>query len=227
MTNYLQALTALEYLLGKAGESHWRDWLRQDIALWQSEKDVSHHLSAYGAMGSLNDVWISAEDGYISHAQEPWVNNLFDLLKGLCHRLASTPDEDQALGDPSISREYPIQLHGWRCLQCAHAETRPHDIDDYLAKEILPNLASRPKSEQDWRMLVDAAFTGLLDGLAAARGELTQTILKSGIKIADREGWMRPCPSCGSDNTAVYRWELAGTVFQASTDNLSLQKRAP
>jgi hypothetical protein len=252
MTKYIHALTALEYLLDKAGENHWRDWLRQDIDLWKSKKDVSHHLSAYGAMGSINDVWISVQNRHnITKAQEPWVDNLFEILKGLCFRLAHNPEKDEAIKDVNSNRYFPIfsafknnlskkgmddatsqlsirtsQLHGWRCLKCGHGETNSYDIDNYLAKALLPNLLNRAKNEKELKMLVDSAFTIEFEGIDEARNQTSQKILNSEIKIVDREGWMRPCPKCGSNNTAVYRWELSKNNFIASKDNLPLKKAA-
>lgn len=252
MTKYIQALTTLEYLLDKAGENQWRDWLRQDITLWESKKDVQHHLSAYGGMGSFNDVWICVQNRHnVTKAQEPWVNNLFELLKGLCFRLAHDPETDEAIKDDNGNRHFPIfsalenrfstkemdntasqlfmttsQLHGWRCLRCGHGETNSYDIEDYLAKVFLPKYLSNAQTEQELKALVDSAFTIEFEDIGETRNQLRQMIMNSGIKIVDREGWMRPCPKCGSDDTAVYRWQLSNTVFKASKDNLPIQKAA-
>lgn len=250
MTSYIEALTALEYLLDKVGETHWRDWLRQDMTLWESSKDVSHHLSAYGAMGSFNDVWLSVQNGYkITETQEPWVNNLFDMLKGLCFRLAKSPNREEAVKDVNSNRYFPIfrafknsfskkgignatsqlsmttyKLHGWRCLKCGYGETKPYYIEDYLAKMFLPDRLKNAKTEMDLKALVDSAFTIKFEGIGEARNQIRQMILDSSIKIVDRNGWMRPCPDCGSDDTAVYRWELIKNIFKASKDNLPLKK---
>ena len=233
MTQYIHALTALEYLFDKAGENHWRDWLRQDIDLWKSRKDVSHHLSAYGGMGSLNDVWICVQNKHtVTKEQEPWVNNLFEILKRLCFRLAHEPEKDEIVKDVNSNRYFPIvsafknnlskkgidnetnqlskttiQLHGWRCRKCGHEETNSYDIENYLAKMFLPKYLRKAEAETELIALVDSAFTIDFEGIDETRSQLRQTILNSGIKIVDREGWMRPCPKCGSDDTAVCRWK--------------------
>jgi hypothetical protein len=252
MTKYIQAITALEYLLDKAGENHWRDWLRHDMDLWESKRDVSHHLSAYGGMGSFNDVSICVQNKYnVTKAQEPWVNNLFEILKGLCFQLAHNPNKDAAVEDINGNRYVPIfsafinsfsgkdmdnaasqiamitsQLHGWRCLECGHGETNSYEIENHLARGFLPELLKSAKTGQELMALVDSAFTIEFEGLHEARNEVRQMILDSGIKIVDREGWMRPCPQCGSNDTAVYRWELKNKTFRASKDNLPLNKAA-
>lgn len=252
MTKYIHALTALEYLLDKVGENHWRDWLRQDIDLWKSKSDVSHHLSAYGGMGSFNDVWICVQNRHnVTKEQEPWVNNLFEILKGLCFRLAHEPEKDEVIKDVNSNRYFPIfsafknnlskkgmdnatnqlsittsQLHGWRCLKCGYGETKSYDIENYLAKVLLPQYLNNAKTEKELKALVDSAFTIEFEGIGETRNQTRQMILNSDIKIVDREGWMRPCPKCGSDNTAVYRWEFSKNNFNASKDNLPLKKNA-
>jgi hypothetical protein len=250
MTTYFQVLTALEHLLDKAGEKQWRDWLRQDITLWESKKDVTHHLSAYGGMGSFNDVWICVGNGYkVTKAQEPWVNNLFEMLKGLCFQLAHNPDKREAIQDINSNSYAPIfkgfvhsldksgidkeasqfsqimsKLHGWRCLKCGHSETKTYDIENYLARIFLPKYINNAKTEKELKSIVDSAFAIDFDGISQARSQLKQMILGSNIEIVDREGWMRPCKICGSDNTAVYRWELRNNIFYPSKDNVSLEK---
>ena len=241
MTTYIQALTALQYLFDNVGENHWRDWLRQDIMLWETDQDVSHHLSAYGGMGSINDVWICAENKHrITKIQEPWANHLLDLLKALCHRLAKTPNADQDIMDVIHNRRTSllnplkenaaaqismpgVQLHGWRCLNCGYGEVNTYEIEDYLAKIVLPDQLKNARTEQDLITLVDSALAFEFEDLNTERNQIKKMVADSSINIGDREGWMRPCPNCGGSDTAVYRWELSNNKFRASEDNLPLK----
>jgi hypothetical protein len=68
---YLDALKAMHELLGALGEQHWRSWIAQDIEEWESRKSASHHLSAYGGMGSFNDIGFD----------DVWLDTLFQDLK--------------------------------------------------------------------------------------------------------------------------------------------------
>lgn len=256
MTTYYQAIKALEYLLDKSGETRWRDWLRQDIFLWETKKDVEHHLSAYGAMGSINDVWISVQNGHsVTKIQEPWVDTLFELMKGLCYRLAENPNKDEFASDIGVGRYLPIlkasknnldngreidnvanqaaealsALSGWRCLKCGYSETNSYDIDCYLAKIVLPQYLSSAITEAELKGVVDAAFRIDFDMIDSLREQLNQTILDSEIQISQNSGWMRPCPKCGDNDTAVYRWEKVPgtrTTFHPSKGNLPLRKKA-
>ncbi len=77
MNQYEHCLIAMKRLLDAVGESHWAKWIDTDIKVWRANCDVSHHLSAYGGMGSFNDIWICrANQHTLTEAQEPWANTL-------------------------------------------------------------------------------------------------------------------------------------------------------
>ncbi|HEV8398520.1 MAG TPA: hypothetical protein VGQ18_01655 [Gemmatimonadales bacterium] len=65
----LQLLSTLEQitsLLRKHGEEHWLQWIVRDVTLIR-EGDfhgVEHLLSAYGGMGSFNDLYLCPENGH-------------------------------------------------------------------------------------------------------------------------------------------------------------------
>lgn len=242
MTTYFQVLTVLEYLLDKAGEKYWRDWIHQDMDLWQSRKDVSHHLSAYGGMGTFNDIWIIVQNGYnVTKGQEPWINNLFEILKGLCFHLAHSPEKDESIKDVESHRYHHIlgafknnfspkemddatiqfaailsQLYGSRCLKCSYSETSSYNIENYLARVCLSEYVSNAKTEAELMALVDSAFNIDFEGLEEERSQLRRSVSNSRIEMVDRESWMRPCPKCGSDDTAAYYWKLSDDVFLPS-----------
>ena len=55
--------------------------------------------------------------------------------------------------------------------------------------------------------------------------QLAATLRGSNIFLSDCVGWMRPCPNCGSDDTAAYRWKRATSWearFEPTDDNLPL-----
>ncbi len=56
MSQYEHSLIAMKRLLDAVGEAHWADWIHADIEHWRSKHSTSHHLSAYGGMGSFTDV---------------------------------------------------------------------------------------------------------------------------------------------------------------------------
>jgi hypothetical protein len=243
MATYLHVLKALEYLLDKVGESQWRDWLYEDIELWKAGNDVSHHLSAYGGMGSLNDFWISPLNGHaISEIQEPWINHLLTLLRNLCFQCAQAQRTEKSiktiivkthfsiLGFLAGSRMYRrkianktqaqvdlthIRLDGWHCLNCDYQEIQTRSIEATLAEIILPLQLSKARTGQDFIAIVDSTFSMEFTGIRTMREHLIDSIQKSEIKLAQREGWMRPCPECGSHDTEICHWEsIGGKLFR-------------
>lgn len=59
-------LTQTVALLERIGEEHWAAWLRSDLAHLQrgDAYGLDHLLSAYGGMGSLNDLTVTPANGH-------------------------------------------------------------------------------------------------------------------------------------------------------------------
>ncbi len=55
---YTEALICLRSILQTDHPEfkNWIDWLERDIEDWTQRREVSHHLRAYGGMGSFNDL---------------------------------------------------------------------------------------------------------------------------------------------------------------------------
>jgi hypothetical protein len=84
----LEALTAL---LKRYGVNHWAKWLAGDLVRIKSGDagGIDHLLSAYGGMGSFNDVYICPENGHVIVADEiKSVNDNFAELKSEVYALA-------------------------------------------------------------------------------------------------------------------------------------------
>jgi len=252
MTQYEQALIAMKQLLSTVGESHWAQWLEQDIRDWRAARDTTHHRSAYGGMGSFNDIWICRANSHaVSEAQEPWVNALFEWLKALCYFLVSHPSETFAVrqlaqhigrrdsslaafvgGDraPASMRGYVTddpKLQGWRCLRCGHSEVSSKDIETLLAQDLVPHTVFDSCEHSALSGLVDQILNRDIPRLEAIHECVDSAVAASGIVHNDRDGWMRPCPKCGRDDTAVYRWRLktnGGWHFDSSDDNVAMRQ---
>jgi hypothetical protein len=220
MNPYLDALNAMHDLLGALGERHWRTWIARDIDEWESQKSVQHHLSAYGGMGSFNDL------GF----EDVWLGTLFDDLKSACYHFAHHPTVkpnprvlERSMGSTGF------QLSGWRCLACGYGVVSHRDIDYFIARRVIRE-----------RLLAEAGRMRLREFVASvARSRPRDAVLtlervadwanRSGLNIRDSNDWLRPCPCCGSDDTAVYRWllvEEGDQRFVPSHDNLALRKGA-
>jgi len=252
MNQYEHSLIAMKRLLDAVGETHWAQWIAEDLELWRSERDTSHHLSAYGGMGSFNDVVISCGNEHsVTEITDAWANTLFEWLKSICHFLAKHPTDsftaemlaervgrhDSALaalvgGDqaPASMRGYanePRVLQGWRCLHCGRSEVSDRDIEYLMAQDLVPNMVFSSCGTCTLDELVDQTFASDIPGIESTRKTLAAAVSTSGILLITRDQWNWRCPSCDSDDTAVYRWNLNldnGCSFETSNDNLPLQK---
>lgn len=214
MITYFHVIKALEYLLDQAGELHWCNWLRVDIELWQSENDVSHHLNAYGGMGSLNDLWITTWNGRVnSESQKAWINETLSLLRHLAFQTAHYLKKKNgnvfsriAVNKVLWSSRRNLQLDGWRCLNCGYLETQVDGVDRFLARAVLPGEISRAKTESDLISVVEMVLSNPFSEIQKMREQVNAQIVESGIALTERNGWMRPCPHCGSNETEVCYW---------------------
>jgi hypothetical protein len=62
----VELLNATKLLLAKYGETQWSEWLAKDSLLIKNLDlhGVEHLLSAYGGMGSINDLLIHPTNGH-------------------------------------------------------------------------------------------------------------------------------------------------------------------
>ncbi len=241
----------MKRLLDAVGESHWSRWIGTCITAWHAKRDASHHLSAYRGIGSFNDIWICRANHHtLTEAQEPWANVLFTWLQSLCYFLAQHPNvsfdantlssaigkHDSVLaafveGDkaPASIRglaKASLELHGWRCLGCGHGETSSRDIETLIAQDVIPDRVFRSCELSTLDQLVDQVLACDMPELVILRRSLAVAAMECGVVLVDRDGWMSPCPNCGSGDTAVYRWRLMlndGLRFEPADDNLPMR----
>lgn len=59
-------LEQIEHLLMNHGEQHWSVWITRDMTAIKKHDShgIAHLLSAYGGMGSFNDLWLCAANGH-------------------------------------------------------------------------------------------------------------------------------------------------------------------
>jgi predicted nucleic-acid-binding Zn-ribbon protein len=216
--SYRNALEALHILLDGIGETHWRDWIAHDIVEWDAHRSATHHLSAYGGMGSLDDLYLSATSYAIPPGKQPWVQALFEGLRSISYVLAKTPASLGAIETWLVrigTWQRETRLQGWKCRACGYAEVTPEELETFVARhELRPAILDAFKRET----LPDLARTLLASEPAPApqRETIARTLDASGIEIRPREAWMRPCPKCGSGETEVNYWRLRGSRFEPS-----------
>jgi hypothetical protein len=212
--SYRDTLQAMHLLLDGVGETHWRDWIAQDIADWEATGSVAHHLSAYGGMASLNDVYLSAKEYTIPPGKEPWVQSLFEALRSTANSLASSPRFLSAFDAwlVRIGTWQKVRLQGWKCRSCGYAEVTPQEIETFLARQEMRCATLSAFKEGQLRNLVKQVLSPE-PGWETQRADVVRKVKASGIEIRSREGWMKPCPKCGGGETEVAYWTLHGDRF--------------
>lgn len=226
--NYLKSLQTLYYLLDSSGEDHWSEWIKRDIEMWEQNQDVSHHLSAFGGIGSFNDIWICEGNGHvIMKIQEPWINNAIDALKSISFSFAKFGKVDFLPYGNSL-------LQGYRCLDCGYSEITEYEIECYISKRVVGEMIRSAINRDELLNVVKKIHSLEIDGLEKEREKVKRLASESSITVTQREGWLRPCPKCDTDNTAVYRWVTKEKksffwknriLFTPSQDNLPLANR--
>jgi hypothetical protein len=230
MQPYLNALNAMHELLEALEEHHWRKWIAQDIRDWESQKTVQHHLSAYGGMGSINDI------GF----EDVWLGTLFEDLRSVCYHFAHQP-----IAKPNVSSlehdmgSVGFELSGWRCLLCGYGTVSHKSIDRFIARRVIRRLVLSEASGGRLQELVHSVVKSHPSDAVFTYDGVVSRVKASGLNIRDNDDWLRPCPSCGSNDTAVFRWLLSTKtgliqllksnrdegLFVPAPDNLPLRKK--
>jgi hypothetical protein len=213
-TTYLEALDATQRLLKSQNETHWRNWILRDIDEWKSSHSVSHHLSAYGGMGSFNDI------GF----ENPWIHYLFDDLKSACFFLARHPSHKAEANSirPSMGN-VGFNLQGWRCLACDYQVVSSYDIERFIACKIIREEILTALDSGLLEQLVESVIQQPPSHKIFTPAAVAIWAQRSGIELRHEKGWLRPCPKCKGNDTAVYRWNLiedGDFYFEPSTANL-------
>ena len=84
-------LEQIEHLLVAHGEQHWSAWIKGEITAIKKydAHGIGHLLSAYGGMGSFNDLWLCAANGHrIGESETKEVNATLSALRSEAYTLA-------------------------------------------------------------------------------------------------------------------------------------------
>ncbi|WP_321515970.1 DUF6966 domain-containing protein [Marinifilum fragile] len=223
MTLYPEILKVLRILLEKSDNTHWANWITQDIEEWNRSKSTKHHLSAYGGMGSINDLWVGGND-----IKGSWKNEIFDHSKSLAYALA----QRKGMGGSELVGISPNRhravIQGWRCLECGYGEVSKVEIESYIANKFVPILLRQKIESGDVCKIVNISELTIEEQVVEHRRKVISAVEKSEIRLIERaDKWMQPCPNCDSDNTAVYRWNFNENSdlgeITPSSDNLKLK----
>jgi hypothetical protein len=91
MDRLVELLKQLAVFLARYSRAHWVSWIERDIHLLENydPEGIEHFLSAFGGMGSLNDVYFSPQNGdAIESGDIEEQNGTFQSLLSECWQLA-------------------------------------------------------------------------------------------------------------------------------------------
>ncbi|WP_324027849.1 hypothetical protein QSV08_07850 [Maribacter sp. BPC-D8] len=218
--HYKIALEILKQLLEESGNTHWANWIDKDIKLWEATEDVNHHLSAFGGMGSINDLFVGGIDKV-----GIWNSKVFDTLKNLSWSLA----KQKITSAPTTLDFYKYgtgQLTGWRCINCGHARLNEKQIEQYLSYKYLPILIIDLINKDELQNLLPISNWIDKEQIKAERANIKEIINRSKIEILKSQSWLKTCPKCKSEDVCVYRWEFDSNnqTLLESKDNLEIRK---
>ncbi len=221
MTLYLEVLNVLKILLEESDNSHWANWINQDILEWNENKSTKHHLSAYGGMGSINDLWVGGND-----IDGSWKNAIFDHVKSLSYSLATRKGIGRAELVDTLSKGIIIQ--GWRCLECGYSEISKVAIETFVSNKMVPTILTEKIKNGNVKSILDISELKNNKQVEELRSKIISATENSGIKLTEGDGkWTLPCPKCKSDDKAAYRWIYQKNFEEEklipSNDNLKLK----
>ena len=219
--HYKISLGILKQLLEESDNSHWANWINEDIQFWESKKDVKHHLGAYGGMGSINDLFVGGSDKL-----GIWNNQVFVTIKTLSWSLAKQRI-NSAPTTPDFYQYGTGQMSGWRCRNCGHSRLDENQIEQYLSFKYLPQLITDLIRKDKLENLVPISNWIDNDEVKSVRIRIKDYLTKSEIEFSKFQSWLKTCPKCKSDDICVYRWEWNDTenTIIESKDNLKIKKR--
>ncbi|MDA0311477.1 MAG: hypothetical protein O2992_05110 [Gemmatimonadetes bacterium] len=215
------ALGALVRLLEYCGEARWLKWARGHLRSARAGVLDVTLLDAYGGFGSFNHLILDPASGHALEALEvPWANRLLATLGERVYQLALERTDERFAAEWVRPPDPPIQ--GWRCLECGHGEITDTDVEWWIARVLVPAYVADSSLAQDPE-LVMVVLSGQLIGAAESRADAISRAHASGIHYTFRDGEMRPCPSCESEETVDYRWIFAGGGLHPAEDNPELR----
>ncbi len=250
MSQYEMALGTLKHLLDAVGERHWAEWVQADLEEWRSWQSTRRHRSAYGGMGSINDLVIcDANKHRVTTLQEGWANMLLRHLLGLCSHLAQWPevtcraetlsrdlglkpsflrplfvDSTETYHDITVAR-VGHELLGRFCGECGRADATPWELAYFIAQDMIDVGLAEAFVENGGLAYIDRALGLKLDGVDRVRADLVQVIDESGIALPEERIWREPCVACGAEHGIRCRWQLSnvdGLRFVLTGGNLPI-----
>ena len=217
MTDYYKTtLEVLAKILQEENYDHWAKWMQEDIKLWEINKNVEHHLNAYGGMGSFNDVVIGGNDN-----EGIWKGYIFGHLQTLAYSLAKG-DSLESILERISNQNGDNEINGWRCRNCGDARMTDRDINLFIVHYFIPKLFVQYVIQDKLKEVINISKLIDSEEVITKKNQIASIIQEAKIILNLDDKWLLTCPSCGSSEVCVYRWNVLkdGSELIEGNDNL-------
>ncbi len=215
MHTYHKTLLLLKDLLHNSDNSHWEQWIDRDIYEWENSKSTSHHKSAFGGMGSINDLSVGGQ-GKVG----TWKNNMFDILKSISWTFVAKNKIQFPTATINI-------IEGAICRDCSYSEISENGIESYISNKHLPTIISTLLPTEQYFDLTNIETLTNKNEVTVDRQKLLTALTEAKINFSKPSVWLKTCPTCNSSNTCVYRWDISNNddnfFLTRSKNNLKIK----
>ena len=201
--HYKTSLLILHKLLQDSGYTHWRNWIAQDLMFWDKTKSTKHHISAFGGMGSINDIYVASTSSEIGI----WKNELFEITGSLSYYLANNKSEYEKPNLDFIKKNVN-EINGWNCEDCNHSGIDETNLNYFLAKQLLTDEFINYITEDKLLDIYNLESIIKSQKIRNIKSKTQDSIINSGIELSKNNTWNWKCPNCSSKRTRVYHWKL-------------------
>lgn len=222
MTDYYKtSLDILFRLLKDSGNDHWANWIKEDIENWIDNKNVDHHLKAFGGMGSINDLYVGKAD-----IIGIWKNKLFETIKILSWSLAKGKISTAPI-DKDFYKNGNREIRGWKCRSCGHSRIDKVDIEEYLSTKFLPYIIVDLIKKERFEEIINLDNFINIEEIKTTRELISKQITDQEIVLTSGSQWLWICPECATKDACVYRWnyDKESNKLIESNNNLKLRKK--
>ena len=220
MTDYYKiSLEVLSKILQEENYDHWATWMQEDLKFWENNKDVEHHLSAYGGMGSFNDVVIGSSDN-----EGIWKGQIFGHLQSVAYNLAKG-DSFETILERILNQHRADEISGWRCRNCGDARLTDRDINLFIANYFIPTFFVEYIKDDKLNEVINLIKLIDSEEVVNKKYQIISLINQVDIILNTDNSWLWTCPKCGSSEVCAYRWKVSedGSKLVESNDNLDIK----
>jgi hypothetical protein len=193
---YEQTLIGLKSVLEAAGSNSWSAWIGRSLDEWRTSGTCSVLRSAYGGMGSLNDLVVAGN----ADPRLVWLDPPLELLRAAAYQWSSVASDAPTTFKTTPASTHGLRLRWYECDAChlrvAGTFERAMAAADAWSSWAVPRLVSLRQAHE----IVEASGGKTVDfPTAPYTAHLELQYEKLSVKRLDLgRHWEDLCPRCGA-----------------------------